>query len=63
MAVSCAGPGLATISLPTNGAYRLEVVRDSKLDELAGTLPSIGVGGSWEEARSLNKAQQCYTLR
>ena len=54
---------MATISLPIAGPYRLEVVRDSKLDHLAGTLLFIGVGDSWEEVRSLNKAGQYYTLR
>jgi alpha-tubulin suppressor-like RCC1 family protein len=54
---------VATISLPANGSYSLDVTKNMKLDHLAGTLLFIGIGDSWEDVRGLNKAGHYYTVR
>ncbi len=53
----------ATVTLPLSGAYNFEVTRGLDLTSLAGTLVFIGIGDTWEEVRSLNKAGQYYTVR
>lgn len=53
----------ATVTLPASGSYRHEVARGLNLTGLEGTLVFIGLGQSWDEVRSLNKAGHPYTVQ
>ena len=52
-----------TAVMPASGPYRLEIVRNMRLDEFDGVLVFIGIGQSWDEVRNLNRASHFYTVR
>ena len=52
-----------TVMVPPTGAVNLQVLTAQDLSSLVGTLVYIGLGSSWEEVRSMNKAGHYYTVQ
>jgi len=52
-----------TLRVPMSGPVTLPVTTGLDLSALVGTLVYVGLGASWEEVRSLNKAGHYYTVQ
>jgi hypothetical protein len=51
-----------SLIIPANGPVTLPAVELHDLSSLVGTLVNIGIGQSWEEVKTLNKASHYYTV-
>jgi len=51
-----------SLTVPLSGRVSLSVTNGHDLSGLVGTLVYIGLGASWEEVRSFNKAGHYYTV-
>lgn len=56
-------PAMTSVTVPASGTITLPVLNGFNASDLVGTLVFVGMGTSWEEVRTLNKAGHYYTIQ